>query len=180
MPPTDKRACKGTTRAGKPCKAPPLHGGDFCMAHADAKTRESAGFIARNGKQGRPRKPTVIEAIREKVEAQADEVVAKLWHMANNAERAVVVGTGPQARVEIVPDHDLRLKALRELLDRSHGKPKQATEISGPDGGPIPTEPVVPTDDDWHREALEAAGELGLLVPPSPEVAAHGARNGDG
>lgn len=131
-----KRKCKGTTKAGKSCKANPLKGRDTCIAHADEETRTSLNF-QQGPRPGRPRTPTVIEAIREKVEAQADEVVAKLWEMVESAERAVVVGNGSDAHVEIVPDSDLRLKAIREMLDRSHGRPKQTAEISGPEGGPV-------------------------------------------
>jgi hypothetical protein len=154
------------------------------MAHSDAETRASVGFVPEAGRLGgRPRNPSVIDRLREKVEAQSDEIVSKLWDLVENATRTVVVGTGPNAYTEVVPDNDLRLKALRELLDRSHGRPKQATEISGPGGGAIPTAPLIPEDADWHAEALKAADELGLLdpvVPPSPEVAAHANGNGNG
>lgn len=43
-----------------------------------------------------------------------------------DAERAVVVGTGPKARVEIVPDMELALKAIREIYDRAEGRPSRA------------------------------------------------------
>ena len=36
-----------------------------------------------------------------------------------------------------------KLTAADKLLDRIEGKPKQATEISGPDGGPIQTESLL-------------------------------------
>lgn len=175
-----KRKCSGTTKAGKPCKANPIKGTDFCLSHSDAETRASVGFTAEAGKLGgRPKTPTVIDAIREEVERRMDEITGALWELANAAERAVVVGNGPDAHVEIVPDNDLRLKALRELLDRSHGRPKQATELTGAGGGPIQTTPPIPEDNEWHRQAIEAAHELGLTVPPSEEVAAHAA-NGNG
>ena len=33
-----------------------------------------------------------------------------------------------------------KVAAIKELLDRGHGKAKQTVEASGPDGGPIPGE----------------------------------------
>lgn len=52
-----------------------------------------------------------------------------------DAERAVVVGNGPSARVEMIPDHDVRIKAYDAIMNRIHGKPSQ--EITGNDGGPL-------------------------------------------
>lgn len=132
-----KRKCSGTTKAGKACKAAPLKDADVCLAHADAETRESTGFIAANGKGGRPKVPSVIDLIRQEVEARMDDIFAHLWDLVEAPDRVVVVGNGPDAHTEIVPDKELRLKALKELMDRSHGRPKQATEISGPGGGPV-------------------------------------------
>jgi hypothetical protein len=53
------------------------------------------------------------------------------------ADRGVVVGQGESASVEFVPDHDARIKAARELLDRAYGKARQALEVTGDDGGPL-------------------------------------------
>lgn len=35
-----------------------------------------------------------------------------------------------------------RLQVWRELVDRLDGKPRQQTEVSGPDGGPIETKAI--------------------------------------
>lgn len=40
----------------------------------------------------------------------------------------------------IVTDHDTRIKAADRVADRYLGKPAQAVELSGPDGGPITVE----------------------------------------
>lgn len=37
-------------------------------------------------------------------------------------------------------DADLFLRAFKETADRGYGKPAQAVELSGPDGGPVPLE----------------------------------------
>ncbi len=38
--------------------------------------------------------------------------------------------------MEMVPDYALRLRAMPEALDRAYGRPKQATELTGPGGRP--------------------------------------------
>lgn len=66
---------------------------------------------------------------------EATPKAAKRVIEALDADRPVVVGNGPGARMELVPDHDVRIKAANTIMDRIHGKPAQ--EISGPDGGPL-------------------------------------------
>jgi hypothetical protein len=56
---------------------------------------------------------------------------------ARKATRHVVVGNGPTAHVEEVPDIPTRLAAAKEVMDRTHGKSKQVNEITGADGGPL-------------------------------------------
>jgi hypothetical protein len=50
-------------------------------------------------------------------------------------------------------DQALALRAADSILDRAYGRARQATEISGPDGGPLTIEElavkaVEPGDDD--------------------------------
>jgi hypothetical protein len=178
------RACRGTTKAGKGCKAHPLHGTDFCMAHADEETRASVGFGGpENGAKGGKAKrvPRLTEILRERVEAEADTLLGNLLELALRGERAVVVGNGPTAHVEIVDDPELRLKATREVYDRLEGRPRQVAEITGSDGGPV--ELAVPTDAESRSVAaarllLKAHGQA---VPVSDEVAEElASRNGHG
>lgn len=194
---TDKPRCGGTTKAGKPCKAAPLRKdveiqgvtvkGKHCRAH-DPDLPDSARFGSRaqakaaGDQGGRPRNPRVVEVLRDRFEARADEFLDALDE-ALKAMQPYTVGWGEEAYVEMVPDHRVRLKALEIAFDRVYGRPKQATEISGPGGGAIPTAPLIPEDPEWHRDALAAANELGLLepvVPPSEEVASHANGNGNG
>ena len=68
------------------------------------------------------------------------------------------------------PDEQVRLAALRELLNRGYGKPVQPTELSGPDRGPVPLVDVAALN------PLEQARRLAFLlrqaaqaqVEPSP------------
>jgi hypothetical protein len=49
----------------------------------------------------------------------------------------VVVGQGESAELELIPDHDARIKAARELLDRAYARTRQALEHTGEGGRPI-------------------------------------------
>jgi hypothetical protein len=153
--------CTGTTRKGRPCLANTLKGRDVCLAHADATTRESAGFIAANGKAGRIPNPRAIDVLRERLERDIDKWLKPLED-ALTAERTYVTET----EVISKPDHAIRMAAAREGLDRAYGKPKQATEISGPAGGPIEIAPVeVPDTAQYRRKVAEiAAQSMGVVA----------------
>lgn len=145
---TQRLTCTGTTRSGNPCSAFVLKGRDVCLAHADPETRASTGFIANNGKGGRPPNPRAVDVLRERVEAEIDRVITPLFD-ALEAERNWTDDTGSH----VTPDHGLRLAAVRELLDRVYGKPKQTQELTGPAGGPI----LLSTPDDAEARAQRAA-----------------------
>jgi hypothetical protein len=151
------RSCKGTTKAGKPCKAHPLKDRDECLAHADATTRESVGFVADNGYAGRKPKPKPDEVARRLIE---DNIAALLRpHFRTLGYDVVMTDEGPrlverdeggakvfgtrQATGEIVvsPHDDLgaQMTASEKLQDRVYGKPRQSVEHTGADGGPIET-----------------------------------------
>jgi hypothetical protein len=55
--------------------------------------------------------------------------------------------------------------AAEKLLDRALGRPKQATELTGPNGGPIEADVVgIPTEQQFHHgvaKILAAAGAAG-------------------
>ncbi|HWT24524.1 MAG TPA: hypothetical protein VN213_13545 [Solirubrobacteraceae bacterium] len=92
------------------------------------------------------------------------------------AERGVVVGSGDDATVEFVADHAIRIAAARELLDRAYGKPRQATEVTGPDGGPITL--TVPTD--GADRAARAAQLLATAGAIPGSTNGNGHHNGNG
>ena len=148
-----KRACTGTTKQGQPCKAAPLHDSDHCLAHTDEQTRLSTGFGAPG--TGRPCNPRAVDVLKERIEAGIDEVLKPLWD-ALTAERAVVVGNGPTAYVESVKDHPTRIAAVRELLDRGYGRPKQSSEVT------------VVTQDTIEQAIERMEGELAGNDPTGP------------
>ena len=112
------RRCHATNRAGDPCAANPLRGGQFCSAHdphlpADARfgSSEQAAQAA-TGVRRRP--PSVIELLRERVEAEAEAILAPYFE-------ALAQGEGVEQR----------MRAAERLLDRVFGRPKQSAELSG-------------------------------------------------
>lgn len=128
-----KRACKGKTKAGKRCKSPPRDGENFCISHSPKSVQAKVGFGgAENGAKGGAAKrvPLLTEILRARVEERADEIIEKLLE-GLDAERAVVVGNGPGAYVEIVADRVEVLKTIREVFDRMEGRPKSSTEVTG-------------------------------------------------
>lgn len=164
-----KRHCNGVTRKGQPCKAQPLKGRETCLSHSDAETRASVGFVAEAGHLGgRPRQPRVSEIysaeLHRQVGEHVDELIGRLVAIALDAERTLVVGTGPNARVEIAPDQALQLAAIRELNDRILGRPKQTTELTGAAGGPVEIAAVqVPDTDEYRRRVVSIASRtMGL------------------
>lgn len=151
-----KRTCKGTTKAGKPCRAYAVGDTDRCMAHSPKNLQEKVGFGGAQEGAGRPPNPRYVDILRRRLEERADKYLDVLED-AIEAEKAIVVGAGESASLEFVPDHVVRLRALAELLDRAYGKPRQATEVTGPDGGPIQTEGRIDTSKLSDAELVELA-----------------------
>lgn len=123
----EKRKCQATTGSGKPCSRTALEDGDYCIAHADKETRESKGFGGAQPGAGRKPRPRAIDVLKERVEADIDRVLKPLFD-ALEAEKSVVVGNGPTAHIETVPDIPTRKAAAAELLDRGYGRPKQTVD----------------------------------------------------
>jgi len=127
--------CKATKKGGASCGAWALKGREFCRAH-DPETPSAARFgtveqATAAGKQGgRPRNPRPSEVLRDRIDDRIDEVLAPLFD-GLTAERAVVVGTGPGARLEMVVDHPTRIAAAREVMDRVEGRPTAKAAIAG-------------------------------------------------
>lgn len=153
-----KRTCKAKTKTGKPCKAAPLKDRDVCLAHADAETRASTGFVSEAGKLGgRPKQPRSIDVLRERLEARQDEII-DVYLEAARAVTHEAVGYGEDRELIEVPDHAMRLRAVEALHDRAYGKPKQVSEITGPEGGPI-AHVGIPDEDDFHKQTAAVLAE---------------------
>jgi hypothetical protein len=159
-----KRRCRGTTRKGKPCRAAALKGKKHCRAH-DPSLPDDARFgspqqAAAAGRIGGPatRKPRVIERMRERVEEDIEKIIAPYFEA---IEHAIVTATHEgQVIPSEVADLGARIKAAEALLDRVYGKPRQVTELSGPDGGAVP---ITSLDD---PEVARAAHEFLAKLKP--------------
>jgi len=122
------KRCTSTTKRGKPCKAQPLKGTSKCISHTDREAQERVGFGGSQPGAGRPAKPKAIDMLRERIEQDIDKWLAP-FEESLQAGRGLVVGTGPNAWVETVPDYPTRLRAAAEALDRVYGRPAQSHNV---------------------------------------------------
>jgi hypothetical protein len=170
------RRCQGTSKSGKPCRATPLRDQDWCNGHAP-NLPESARFQggAKPG-AGRPPKARPSDIARRLVEENVAVVLRPhfrtLGHdveISGDGLRLVPVegggaklhGTSKDGEVVVSAHDDLgaQVTASERIQDRLYGKPRQALEHTGPDGGPIELEDVVGLDlrrlTDDELEALQ-------------------------
>lgn len=118
------------------------------MAHSDAKTRQSAGFIAANGKAGRPKLPTPSEIARKLIEANELALQRPYWRTLGydvciGAEGpylveledggAKVFGESKDGIIKLssVDDLGAMIQAAEKLQDRVYGKATTRSEIKG-------------------------------------------------
>lgn len=170
--------CSAETQAGAPCpqfaQRVTLRGKRYqlktCIMHASDPIKKELGLIGHaRGGPGRKKHPTAPDILRERFEADARRYL-KPYEDALEAMRAVVVGNGASAHIQMVADLTTRLKASEAILDRVVGKPKQITELTG---GDAPLEIVVPTDHKRERDVaaiLAESGALGTAIPANPSA----------
>lgn len=112
---------------------------DYCSAHntdLPADVRFGSPQQAREAATGVARAyPRLREVVARKIEENADRIIdAQLEGL--DATRAIVVGEGESAYVELHPDYLTRARVGDMLTSRALGKP--ATRIEGPsDGGAL-------------------------------------------
>lgn len=193
MAKNDTPRCSGTTKKGKPCGARPLNGTDRCLAHSDEETRESVGFGGAQPGAGRPRVPTPVEIARRLADENELAIQRPYWRAlgydvrlgpdgpylvelvdddGNRVGGVKLHGTSKEGTVRVSDHEDLgaQIAAAEKILDRAYGRPKQATEISGPGGGPVQTEATVvevAPPEDRRAEILRLAG--GALAAQADE-----------
>lgn len=161
-----KHGCTGTTRKGNPCGAWPLKGRDVCLSHSDQETRDSVSFGGPQPGGGRPRAPRAIEVLKERIEANIEMVLAPLFDGLLAEKGFTLALKGGGAEFVETPDHATRIAAVRELLDRAYGKPKQSTELTGAEGGPVQVEGI-----DMSRLSDEELTQLRELLTRAGPVA---------
>ncbi len=146
----ERRECKGTTRAGDPCKGNPLKNSDYCLAHADEETRASVGFGgARAGAMGgRPRKPTPSEIQRQLMERYELAVQRPYWRTLGYDVKigedgdpelvelpeggAKLFGESKDGFINVSSFDDLgaMIADAEKLQDRVYGRPRQRNEVT--------------------------------------------------
>lgn len=163
------RACAGTNSAGDPCGAAPLKGKDHCAAHdpeAPASSRFGSPAQAREAGRlgGRPALPKPSDIARRLIEENELALQRPYWRtlgydvrIGNNGPELVeldeggakLFGTSKDGLVRVSSHEDLEAmqRAAERLQDRVYGRPKQQTEISGPEGAPIEVVPIAPDPD---------------------------------
>lgn len=196
----ENRCTAPSKKTGKRCRAAKttlkdVNTGQFvryrvCLGHLIASVRPEKimarhGFDPRAGAKlgGRPRKPTAIELLRQKVEEEfgLDAVLQPYFDALVGAVKPVVVGNGAHAHVVDYEDLGAKMAASDKILDRVYGKPKQQTEITGSGGGPVAVE--VPDDTERQLEVarmLAESGALGDLTVVQGNGNANGNGNGKG
>jgi hypothetical protein len=173
--------CPKYTNAGNPCptrcQVVEIRGKFYkletCVMHAPEVIRKELGIIggARPG-SGRKRKVHPLDILRQRFEAEAERYFEP-FEQALSAMKAVVVGNGASAHIEMVEDVALRLAAVEKLMDRIYGRPKQISEITGADGGAL--EVNVPNDEERKKQlaaVLASTGALGPVIPQNASASA--------
>lgn len=184
-----KRRCNGTNAAGNPCDSPPLRkgtviddvkvSGDWCRAH-DPELPDSARPGGAQPGAGRPRLPRPSEIMQRLAEENVLALQRPYWrtlgydvligpdgpYLVELAEGGAKMSATFEGRVKVSQHDDLgaQMAAAEKLQDRVYGKPKQATEISGPDGGAVNVRNVDIADPDvrkWALDMIKSAAPIG-------------------
>jgi hypothetical protein len=167
---------------GDPCGAYARKGKTTCMGHADKVEQEAAGFGGSQPNAGRPKLPTPTEVARDLIEQNIAIVLRPhfrtLGFDIETGEGGVVLvplaeggaklyGESREGVINASEYEDLgaQIAAADKLLDRIYGRPKQATELTGPGGGPIEHDVIgIPTEEEFQAgvaAVLAGAGANG-------------------
>ena len=175
-----KRKCNGIKDDGSACGAAPLKDNDYCLAHSDQETRELIGFGGAQPGAGRPAKPKPSEIARELVEEHIESTIRPHFnalgyevvidengaHLEEKSDGgAKLYGESKDGYINVSEHDDLgaMIQASEKLLDRVYGRPKQVSEVSGPDGAPV----QVASTFDLSKLSVEEKRKLLELVEKS-------------
>lgn len=151
----ERPRCTGTNRAGQSCGVYPLRGQTTCSAHDPTIPDEirfgSPEQAGQAGASPKPRKLTLTQAMRERALAAADEILRPYFQALGvvgwNRDGTPIVDEAARARVAAsfqgevtlssVEDLAAQMTASDRIVDRIEGRPRQAVEVTGEDGGPV-------------------------------------------
>lgn len=97
----------------------------------------------KNNAKGRPITEAVIKALHQECDDGSGKKTKRLYKLADTLVKRAC--------------EDGDMVAIREVLDRVEGKPSQALQHSGPDGGPIQMEDLTDLSDVERRQRLVRA-----------------------
>ena len=156
-----KAKCGKPTKKGTPCQNPPVKGKKHCIGHLSKKDKKALGFGGPQPGSGRPANPKPTEIMRRLVEehvevvlaphfrtlgydVERDEKTGELRIVASPDGGAKIYGESKEGDINMTSHDDLgaHIAAAEKLLDRIYGRPKQATELTGAEGGPVELVPV--------------------------------------
>lgn len=168
--------CGKPTKKGTPCQNPPVKGKKHCIGHLSKKDKQALGFGGPQEGSGRPRLPRPTEVMRRLVEEHVEVVLAPHFRtLGYDVERdeksselrivksenggAKIFGESKEGDINMTGYDDLgaHIVAAEKLLDRVYGRPKQATELTGAEGGPVEIAPVT------REKAKQVSGILGAV-----------------
>lgn len=184
-----KRKCHGRTVKGTPCRATPLRKGTeiggvkvkgkHCRRH-DPDIPDSARFGTKEQAKaagdmgGRPRKPRPDDVLRQRIEENIDRWLQPLEDALGQG-KPVQMWDGDERKhhIEFVPDPALAMKAMKFAFERVYGKPRQAIDLAGADGGTLQVSHVF-EDDELREEMHGLVGRVAAARADKPGGAGSG------
>ena len=149
--------------------------GKWCRQH-DQDLPENARIGGAQPGAGRPKKPRVVDVMREKLEENIDKMIDPYLQQALDAKcQFITLDKKGNEKIVMIPDYKARIAAVEKLLDRAYGKPGQALELTGKDGNPIEVDPLVFADPKVRKAADEYARRVGTARADGTS----GSRSGD-
>lgn len=125
-----KRGCTSLTRQGQLCNAQAVRDSGLCMGHQPKDVQRQKGFGGPQAGAGRPPAPRAVDVLRGRLEAQVDRVLAPFFDALDARMAMTVRKEDGSERVELLVDHNTRMRAASALLDRVYGRPRLTMDVS--------------------------------------------------
>lgn len=163
--------CEATTRAGRQCRAHAKREQRFCSAHLGAHrptklTPETSEAICRAIRAGNYREVaarhagvghSTLYSWLEKGEARL-EPYADFREALQKAEADAEVHAVAIVRQAMPESWQAAMTYLERKFPDRWGR-RERLALTGPSGGPIQTQELVPSEADWHRQVAEVLSE---------------------
>ena len=136
-PSVDKPTCKGTTKAGNPCRSTVVGEDGYCLVHSPSRAFDPV----ETGRQGGKKSGVTRRALSKSDREQIREGRERLREQFENdpafyekvktvyREALEAVTTCPGCHEHALPDHRTRLTAGDSFLGQIYGKPRQEVSV---------------------------------------------------